>query len=140
MSAIQRTQHFPCRSSRRWRMATTSTRRRKRCSKVPRRVVASLSGLATTRGWAGSFRPASKPRNTWSRRTTVRWTPVKGSIDLYCRRNGRAFRIVRGNDKRWKLYRIKCLEDAGELLGTYLGRGEANKALQTIAYQPEPRW
>jgi hypothetical protein len=24
------------------------------------------------------------------------WTPVQGSVDLYCRRNGRAFRIARG--------------------------------------------
>jgi hypothetical protein len=69
-----------------------------------------------------------------------RWTQVKGSVDLYCRRNGRAFRIARGKDKRWKLYRIASLEDAGELLGTYQGRREANKALERIAYQPEPRW
>jgi hypothetical protein len=68
------------------------------------------------------------------------WTPVNGSVDLFCRRNGRAFRIARGKDKRWKLYRIKSLEDAGDLLGTYQGRGDANKALQQIAYQPEPRW
>jgi hypothetical protein len=68
------------------------------------------------------------------------WTPVKGSVDLYCRRNGRTFRIARGKDKRWKLYRITSLEDAGDLLGTYQGRGDANKALQQIAYQPEPRW
>jgi hypothetical protein len=68
------------------------------------------------------------------------WTPVKGSVDLYCRRNGRAFRISRGKDKRWKLYRINSLEDAGDLLGTYQGRADANKALQQIACQPEPRW
>jgi hypothetical protein len=68
------------------------------------------------------------------------WTPVKGSVDLYCRRNGRSFRIARGKDKRWKLYRITSLEDAGDLLGTYQGRGDANKVLQQIAYQPEPRW
>lgn len=68
------------------------------------------------------------------------WTPVKGSVDLYCRRNGRAFRIARGKDKRWKLHRITSPEDSGVLLGTYQGRGDANKALQQIAYQPEPRW
>ena len=67
------------------------------------------------------------------------WTPVNGSVDLFCRR-GRALRIARGKDKRWKLYRIKSLEDAGDLLGTYQGRGDTNKALQQIAYQPEPRW
>jgi hypothetical protein len=68
------------------------------------------------------------------------WTQVKGSVDLYCRRNARAFRIARGKDKRWMLYRITSLEDAGQLLGTYQGRGDANKALQQIAYQPEQRW
>jgi Zn-dependent peptidase ImmA (M78 family) len=31
------------------------------------------------------------------------------------------------------------LEDSGDLLGTYQGRHDANKALQQIAYQPEPR-
>jgi hypothetical protein len=31
------------------------------------------------------------------------------------------------------------LNDAGLLLGTYQGRGDANKALNQIAYQPEPR-
>jgi hypothetical protein len=67
------------------------------------------------------------------------WTRVEKSEDLYCRRNGRAFRIVRGKDKRWKLYRISTLNDAGQLLGTYQGRGDANKALNLIAYQPEPR-
>jgi hypothetical protein len=67
------------------------------------------------------------------------WTQANGSLDLYCRRNGRAFRIARGKDKRWKLYRITSLEDPGDLLGTYQGRGDANKALQQIAYQPEPR-
>jgi hypothetical protein len=25
-------------------------------------------------------------------------------------------------------------------LGTYLGRGDANKVLQKLAYEPEPRW
>jgi hypothetical protein len=49
------------------------------------------------------------------------WTPVKGSVDLYCRRNGRAFRIARGKDKRWKLYRIKGIEDPGDLLGNRAG-------------------
>ncbi|WP_407180423.1 hypothetical protein [Bradyrhizobium sp. STM 3562] len=65
------------------------------------------------------------------------WTPVGGSGALYCRRNGRSFRIVQGKDKRWTLYRIKTIEDKGELLGLYQGRGDANKALSTIAYANE---
>lgn len=68
------------------------------------------------------------------------WTKVTESEDLYCRRNGRTFRIVRAKDKRWRLYRIATVNDAGVLLGTYQGRGDANKALGQIAYQAEPNW
>jgi hypothetical protein len=38
------------------------------------------------------------------------------------------------------LYRIAALEDAAVLLGTYQGRREASKALEKIAYEPEPQW
>jgi hypothetical protein len=68
------------------------------------------------------------------------WTQIEGFDDLFCRRNGRTFRIGRGNDKRWKLYRIASVADAGIQLGSYLGRSEANKALEQIAYQAEPKW
>jgi hypothetical protein len=34
---------------------------------------------------------------------------------------------------------IKEIADKGELLGTYQGRGDANKALAKIAYAPEPQ-
>lgn len=68
------------------------------------------------------------------------WTPVDRSRVLFCRQNGRAFRIEQGKDKRWKLYRITSFEDQGVLLGTYLGRGDANKVLKKLAYEPEPRW
>lgn len=68
------------------------------------------------------------------------WTPVDRSKALYSRHNGRAFRIEQDKDKRWKLYRIASVEDKGVLLGTYLGRGDANKVLQKLAYEPEPRW
>jgi hypothetical protein len=66
------------------------------------------------------------------------WTLVGESKDFYCRRNGRAFRIALAKDKRWKLYRISMLDDPGDLLGIYLGRRDANKALESIAYQAEP--
>jgi hypothetical protein len=69
------------------------------------------------------------------------WLDAIGRIrSLYCRRNGRTFRIQRAKDKRWNLYRIATKEDAGVLLGTYEGRGVANKALAQIAYQPETSW
>jgi len=65
------------------------------------------------------------------------WTNVANSEAFYCRRNGRTFRIVRGKDKRWTLFRIRTTDDKGELLGLYQGRGDANKALKTIAYAIE---
>jgi hypothetical protein len=40
--------------------------------------------------------------------------------------------------KRWKLFRIATREDPGVLLGTYQGRRDAKKALEQIAFQPEP--
>jgi hypothetical protein len=57
------------------------------------------------------------------------WTQIEEFDDLFCRRNGRAFRIARDQDKRWRLYRIAGVADAGILLGSYLGRRDANKAL-----------
>jgi len=68
------------------------------------------------------------------------WTQIDKSEVFYCRRNGRAFRVARAKDKRWNLYRIKTLEDAGALLGTYQGRREASTTLEKIAYEPEPQW
>jgi hypothetical protein len=67
------------------------------------------------------------------------WTPIGSSTSLYCRRNGRTFRIVQGKDRRWMLFRVETIEDEGELLGVYQGRGDANKALKTIAYANERR-
>jgi hypothetical protein len=46
-------------------------------------------------------------------------------------------RIVQGN-KRWTVHRVEDVSDQSEALGTYQSRREANKALGTIAYAPEP--
>ncbi len=67
------------------------------------------------------------------------WAMIEKSDALYCRRNGRAFRVVQGKDKRWTLFRIREVDDEGDMLGTYQGRRDANKALEKIAYTPEPR-
>lgn len=67
----------------------------------------------------------------------VGWTRIDSSNALYCRRNGRSFRIALGKDKRWKLFRIASQKDEGELLGAYGHRRDANKALDKIAYESE---
>jgi hypothetical protein len=69
------------------------------------------------------------------------WTQIEKSTDVYfCRRNGRAYRVVRSKDKKWNLHRVETLEESGALIGTYQGRRDASKALDKIAYEPEPRW
>jgi len=68
------------------------------------------------------------------------WTQLQGSEDFFCRRNGRAYRIARSNDNKWNVYRIEMPDTFHALVGTYLGRREATKALEKIAYEPEPRW
>jgi len=65
------------------------------------------------------------------------WMQINKSECFYCRRNGRTFRTTPDKEKRWQLYRIENLEDAGLLLGSYDGRRAASKALEKIAYQPE---
>lgn len=62
------------------------------------------------------------------------WIKIGESDAYFCRRNGRTFRIVQGKDKRWTLWRINAVDDKGEMLGVYQGRGDANMALKTIAY------
>lgn len=68
------------------------------------------------------------------------WIKLGASKNLFCRKNGRAFRIAQGKDKRWTLFRIANADDVGKVVGVYGGRGDANKALKTIAYEAEPRW
>ena len=67
-----------------------------------------------------------------------KWTPWQGTKDVYCRMNGRLFRLTTTADKRIELYRAEGLETRkGTLLGRYLKRGDATKAVAQIAYQPE---
>jgi hypothetical protein len=63
------------------------------------------------------------------------WTSLGETKDLFCRRNGKAFRVSQDTDKRWKLYQLGESNEAGELLGTYSGRREASAAVQQIAYR-----
>jgi hypothetical protein len=69
-----------------------------------------------------------------------KWTPLDGSKALFTRKNGRAFRLSPAKDKRWELHRIEEPSDKGDLVGVYAARGDANKALAKVAYEPERRW
>ncbi|OYZ12960.1 MAG: hypothetical protein B7Y35_15710 [Sphingomonadales bacterium 28-64-96] len=68
-----------------------------------------------------------------------KWTPVNGSKALYCRVNGRSYRLSPTLDKRWELHRVSSLDDKGILVGRYAKRADVTKALSQVAYQPDFR-
>jgi hypothetical protein len=70
----------------------------------------------------------------------IGWTDVGRPGSIFSRRNGRLFRAEQGKDKRWRLYRVEGVEDGGKPIGTYLTRSDVTKAVEKIAYEPEPRW
>lgn len=63
-----------------------------------------------------------------------KWTPVKGHEGLYCRVNGRAFRLTKDEEKKFVLHRIGGLDDPGEHVGRYSAREDATRAVQNVAY------
>ena len=69
-----------------------------------------------------------------------KWTQINRSKKFYMRKNGRAYRLSQIKEKHWDLHRIEAMDDAGKLIGTYGCLGDVTKALQKIAYEPEPRW
>lgn len=70
-----------------------------------------------------------------------KWTPLNKSAALYCRKNGRTFRLTPTADKMVDLHRLKSLDDErGDLIGTYRTRGDAAKVMTAMALQAEPRW
>ncbi len=70
------------------------------------------------------------------------WTQLRNSPNLYCRSNGRTYRLSPTKDKMWHLFRVDSTsdEEEGVQLGKYQRRGDATKAVAKIAYQPEPKW
>ncbi len=70
----------------------------------------------------------------------IGWIDVGRPGSVFSRKNGRLFRAERAKDKRWKLYRVGSTEEEGALLGTYLARRDVTKAVEKIAFEPEPRW
>ena len=68
------------------------------------------------------------------------WTQIKGSKCFYCRKNGRVFQLKPNSDKSWNMYRVFAVDDneAGEMIGRYRTRADANKVVAKAAYEPEP--
>lgn len=69
--------------------------------------------------------------------TDYKWTPVSGSKDVFCRSNGRAYRLTRCANGQYEVSRVADQEDPGIFIGRYQARGDATKALSTIAYAPD---
>jgi hypothetical protein len=68
------------------------------------------------------------------------WTQIGASPNSYCRMNGRIYRLSRAPDKKLEVHRVQSMDDdTGRLIGRYQGRPEATKAVEQVAYQPEPR-
>ncbi|TCA82261.1 hypothetical protein [Rhizobium leguminosarum] len=70
-----------------------------------------------------------------------KWTHPKNSSECYSRVNGRTYRLIRTKDKRWSLSRVEGVSsgESGNLIGTYLGKADATKAVAKIAYETEYR-
>ena len=69
-----------------------------------------------------------------------KWTQMGSSPDLYCRVNGRTYRLVKAEDKKLEVWRVQSMADtAGRLIGRYQGRPDATHVVGVVAYQPEPR-
>jgi hypothetical protein len=69
-----------------------------------------------------------------------KWTPIGRSKELYCRVNGRTYRLAPTTNKKLRLCRIASLEDEeGTLIGIYGSRRDVTKILEQVAYQPELR-
>ena len=93
---------------------------------------------------ARAFLESARNAQTFEQRflsgADCKWTPLDRSKELYCRMNGRAYRLSPTPDKKWALHRIDNAEDEGVSIGKYATRGDATKALKELAYKPEPRW
>lgn len=66
-----------------------------------------------------------------------KWTPVSGSKDVFCRSNGRAYRLTRCANGQCEVSRVADQADPGIFIGRYQTRGDATKALSTIAFAPD---
>lgn len=63
-----------------------------------------------------------------------KWTPLASHEGLYCRVNGRAFRLAKDAQKKFLLHRIDQPSDPGMLVGRYGSRSDANRILGEVAY------
>ncbi len=68
-----------------------------------------------------------------------KWTPLDRSKEVYCRVNGRSYRLSPPPDKLWQLDRIDNIGDPGLRVGRYRGRREATAVVNRAAFAPDLR-
>lgn len=66
-----------------------------------------------------------------------KWTPIGGSKALFCRANGRVYRLSHMPEGVWELYRVKETNDRGVYVGRYCRRRDATAAIANVAYGPD---
>jgi len=67
-----------------------------------------------------------------------KWTPIAGSKAIFCRMNGRVFRLDKAVDGRYELVRVPSHnEQEGIVAGRYARRGDATAAVKEMAYRPD---
>ncbi|MDP9809897.1 hypothetical protein J2W42_002756 [Rhizobium tibeticum] len=70
-----------------------------------------------------------------------KWTQLRGAPHVYCRTNGRTYRLSPTTDKKWELFRVDkpSPDDRGEYIGLYSARGNATKVVAELAFQTDYR-
>lgn len=66
-----------------------------------------------------------------------KWTSLQGSKQLFCRLNGRAYRLTPLADRSCEISRINQPDDPGVFVGRYKRRGDGTKALSVIAFSDD---
>ena len=67
-----------------------------------------------------------------------KWSALNGSKALYCRINGRLFKLSTAADKRFVLERVSSFDDPkGVVIGTYHHRKDVTLVLKSVPFQPD---
>jgi len=67
-----------------------------------------------------------------------KWTTIASSKAIFCRMNGRVFRLDKAVDGRYELVRIASHDgEEGVVAGRYARRGDATAAVKEMAYKPD---
>lgn len=66
-----------------------------------------------------------------------KWTPLDRSKALFCRSNGRAYRLAPAPDGLLELYRVEAADDQGIYVGRYRRSTDATATVAKVAFAPD---